>query len=39
MAEIKVGLTQFLDFTLKSSAAKTNFVKNLKFSTGIPTSF
>lgn len=30
MAEIKVGLTQFLDFTLKSSAAKTNFVKNLK---------
>lgn len=30
MAEIKVGLTQFLDFTLKSSAAKTNFIKNLK---------
>lgn len=30
MAKIKVGLTQFLDFTLKSSAAKTNFVKNLK---------
>ncbi|HDR7782812.1 MULTISPECIES: hypothetical protein [Bacillus] len=30
MEEIKVGLTQFLDFTLKSSAAKTNFVKNLK---------
>ncbi|AFQ20044.1 hypothetical protein P9149_01945 [Bacillus thuringiensis] len=30
MAEIKVGLTQFLDFTLKGSAAKTNFVKNLK---------
>ena len=30
MAEIKVGLTQFLDFTLKSSTAKTNFVKNLK---------
>ncbi|PGE40370.1 hypothetical protein COM60_07040 [Bacillus toyonensis] len=30
MAEVKVGLTQFLDFTLKGSAAKTNFVKNLK---------
>ncbi|EJS68158.1 MULTISPECIES: hypothetical protein [Bacillus cereus group] len=30
MAEIKVSLTQFLDFTLKSSAAKTTFVKNLK---------
>lgn len=30
MTEIKVGLTQFLDFILKSSAAKTNFVKNLK---------
>ncbi|MDA2525870.1 hypothetical protein PDQ24_28975 [Bacillus cereus] len=30
MVEIKVGLTQFLDFTLKGSAAKTNFVKNLK---------
>lgn len=30
MAEIKVSLTQFLDFTLKGSAAKTTFVKNLK---------
>ncbi len=30
MTEIKVGLTQFLDFTLKGSTAKTNFIKNLK---------
>lgn len=30
MAKIKVSLTQFLDFTLKGSAAKTTFVKNLK---------
>ncbi|HFK1782748.1 MULTISPECIES: hypothetical protein [Bacillus cereus group] len=30
MTEIKVGLTQFLDFTLKGSTAKTTFIKNLK---------
>ncbi|MED0675818.1 hypothetical protein ABEV55_15790 [Aneurinibacillus thermoaerophilus] len=32
MAEISVGLTQFLDFTLKGSgAAKTNFVRKVKY--------
>ncbi|WCK55389.1 hypothetical protein PP175_05405 [Aneurinibacillus sp. Ricciae_BoGa-3] len=32
MAEIPVGLTQFLDFTLKGSgAAKTNFVRKIKY--------
>ncbi|WP_088351176.1 hypothetical protein [Bacillus cereus] len=30
MTEINVGLTQFLDFTLKGSTAKTTFIKNLK---------
>lgn len=32
MAEISVGLTQFLDFTLKGSgASKTNFVRKVKY--------